>query len=338
MSGVTYRTITLEIADSVAVLTLDRPDKLNAIVGAMHAELQDALTATESDARALIITGAGRGFCAGQDLSERRFAESDRPNLGAGLDRAYNPLIRRLRALPMPVIAAVNGVAAGAGMSLALAADIVLAARSATFIQAFAKLGLVPDAGSSYWLPRLVGPEKAVAMIVSGNPINASAALEAGVVDAIAAGEDALCRREARDALGVHTLEAARLVRQPRYEGERVRVEDVACALSHDRHDHAVGKSEGLFELVERAVGGMVLRHVGAIARVLLQLEEAGHGHRHHDARGPQDRAAVSHHALEEARCGVRLRGRSVARSDSFGHVRSSVYETEDRPQRAAQQ
>ena len=182
MSGVTYRTITLEIADSVAVLTLDRPDKLNAIVGAMHAELQDALTATESDARALIITGAGRGFCAGQDLSERRFAESDRPNLGAGLDRAYNPLIRRLRALPMPVIAAVNGVAAGAGMSLALAADIVLAARSATFIQAFAKLGLVPDAGSSYWLPRLVGPARAMALAMLAEPLPAEKAEAWGLI------------------------------------------------------------------------------------------------------------------------------------------------------------
>ncbi|MBL27231.1 MAG: 2-(1,2-epoxy-1,2-dihydrophenyl)acetyl-CoA isomerase [Rhodospirillaceae bacterium] len=177
-----YHTIILEIADSVALLTLNRPDKLNAVVGAMHEELREALTSVESEARALIITGAGRGFCAGQDLSERRFAETDRPNLGRGLESNYNPLIRRLRALPMPVIAAVNGVAAGAGMSLALAADIVLAARSATFIQAFAKLGLVPDAGSSYWLPRLVGPARAMALAMLAEPLPAEKAETWGLI------------------------------------------------------------------------------------------------------------------------------------------------------------
>jgi len=177
-----YQTILFSLSDSVAEITLNRPDRLNAVVAEMHGELRDALKATEKEARALIITGAGRGFCAGQDLSERRFAPEDKPNLGAGLDRDYNPLIRRLRKLPMPVIAAVNGVAAGAGMSLALAADIVLAARSATFVQAFAKLGLVPDAGSSYWLPRLVGPARAMALAMLAEPLPAEKAEAWGLV------------------------------------------------------------------------------------------------------------------------------------------------------------
>src|SRR5690349_19811777 len=141
-----YATIRLDIADQVATLTLNRPDKLNAFTAEMHGELQAALGqvgAADSGVRALLITGAGRGFCAGQDLSQRA-----RPvDLGETIERYFNPLVRTLRRMEIPIIGAVNGVAAGAGMSLALACDITLAARSATFLQAFAKIGLVPDSG-----------------------------------------------------------------------------------------------------------------------------------------------------------------------------------------------
>ena len=139
--------ILTERRDGYRIITLNRPDRLNSFNEAMHAELMTALVEAEADdtCRALVLTGAGRGFCAGQDLSDRVFSPGQVPDLCATLERLYNPLVRKLRALQMPVICAVNGVAAGAGANIALACDIVLAARSAKFIQAFAKLGLVPE-------------------------------------------------------------------------------------------------------------------------------------------------------------------------------------------------
>jgi 2-(1,2-epoxy-1,2-dihydrophenyl)acetyl-CoA isomerase len=145
--------IRLEIADGFAAVTLNRPDRLNSFNPDMHRQLRDALTEIErrADVRAVLLTGAGRAFCSGQDLSERRFApDAPPPDLGASLDENFNPLVRRLRALPKPVVCAVNGVAAGAGANVALACDIVLAGRSASFIQAFCKLGLLPDSGGTY--------------------------------------------------------------------------------------------------------------------------------------------------------------------------------------------
>src|SRR5581483_10755932 len=145
-----YQTILFEVSDGIARLTLNRPERLNSFNTSMHSEVQDALTALQRDssARVLVITGAGRGFCAGQDLSDRVVAPGGAPpDLGASIERGYKPLILALRRLPLPVIAAVNGVAAGAGANIALACDLVIAARSATFIQAFAKIGLVPDSG-----------------------------------------------------------------------------------------------------------------------------------------------------------------------------------------------
>ncbi len=177
----TYATILLTIAECVATITLNRPDKLNAFTDEMHAELGDALDHVARDgARVLVLTGAGRGFCAGQDLGQRRGGEA--PDLGATLDQFYNPLIRRLRALEMPVIAAVNGVAAGAGMSLALAADITIAARSASFLQAFARIGLMPDAGSTWILPRLVGPARARGLALLAEKISAEQAEAWGLI------------------------------------------------------------------------------------------------------------------------------------------------------------
>lgn len=177
--------ILLEVADGVATITLNRPDKLNAFNEAMHGELAAALDRIEADqsVRALLITGAGRAFSAGQDLGDRVMGEGDAPpDLGDTLERLYNPLIRRICRLERPVVAAVNGVAAGAGANLALNCDIVLAARSARFIQAFCKLGLVPDSGGTYVLPRLVGAARARALALLGEPLSAEQAEDWGLI------------------------------------------------------------------------------------------------------------------------------------------------------------
>lgn len=164
-------------------LTLNRPEKLNAFVREMHGLLREAMSEAENDPsiRALLVTGAGRGFCAGQDLAERDMNDPDL-DLGSGLEANYNPLIRRMRALPKPVIAAVNGVAAGAGANFALACDLVLAARSASFIQAFSKIALVPDCGGTYWLPRLAGLQRAMGMALLAERVSAEDAERWGLV------------------------------------------------------------------------------------------------------------------------------------------------------------
>lgn len=181
-----YKTLLLAIAEGVATLTLNRPDRLNSFTAEMHAELRDVLARIgdkTSGVRCLLITGAGRGFCAGADLSDGGVAPKDAPpDLGQALERDYNPLIKALRALPFPVIAAVNGPAAGAGMSLALACDLILAARSASFLQAFCNIGLVPDAGSTYFLPRYVGRARAAGMALLGEKLSAEDAAAWGLV------------------------------------------------------------------------------------------------------------------------------------------------------------
>jgi len=177
--------ILYEIRDGVARVTLNRPDRLNSFNDAMHAELRDALARIRSDAsaRAMLLTGAGRGFCAGQDLSDRAVAPGGPAvDLGASIDRNYKPLVLALRALPMPVVCAVNGVAAGAGANIALACDIVIAAKSASFIQAFSKIGLVPDSGGTYFLPRLVGTARAMGLALTGDRLSAEQAAAWGLV------------------------------------------------------------------------------------------------------------------------------------------------------------
>jgi 2-(1,2-epoxy-1,2-dihydrophenyl)acetyl-CoA isomerase len=177
-----WETILFDVVDGVGLLTLNRPDKLNAFNDRLHEDIAEALTVVERDdaIRALVITGAGRGFCSGADLSQR--LENPREGVGDALDRYYHPRLHRLRNLKKPVIAAVNGPAAGAGMSLALACDIVLAAQSATFIQAFARIGLVPDAGSTYFLPRLIGVARAKALALLAEPLTAAQAETWGLV------------------------------------------------------------------------------------------------------------------------------------------------------------
>jgi 2-(1,2-epoxy-1,2-dihydrophenyl)acetyl-CoA isomerase len=180
----TYETIKLAIADGVATLMLNRPDRLNSFTDQMHADIRAALDEIKRNggARCLVITGAGRGFCAGADLSQQMPSSGGQLDLGATLEKNYNPLILRLRDLPMPTIAAVNGPAAGAGMSLAMACDIVIAARSASFLQAFCNVGLVPDAGSTYFLPRLIGQQRAAGMALLGEKLSAETAAEWGLV------------------------------------------------------------------------------------------------------------------------------------------------------------
>jgi 2-(1,2-epoxy-1,2-dihydrophenyl)acetyl-CoA isomerase len=169
----------------IARLTFNRPDRLNSFNDAMHAEVRDALSRTRNDAstRVLLITGAGRGFCAGQDLSDRAVSAGDaQVDLGASIERNYKPLVLGLRSLPMPVICAVNGVAAGAGANLAFACDIVIAAKSASFIESFSKLGLIPDTGGTYFLPRLAGTARAIGMAMLGDKISAEQAAAWGLI------------------------------------------------------------------------------------------------------------------------------------------------------------
>ena len=179
-----FATILFELDQGVATLTLNRPERLNSFNAAMHEEVATALATVEGDAgiRALLVTGAGRGFCAGQDLNLRDAASGGEFDAGAAIDRYYNPLVRRLKALRKPVIAAVNGPAAGAGANLALACDIVIAARSASFLQAFCRIGLVPDTGGTWFLPRLAGSARAMGLMLLGEPLPAANAAEWGLI------------------------------------------------------------------------------------------------------------------------------------------------------------
>lgn len=177
--------ILVSIDAGIARITLNRPDRLNSFNDAMHAQLRQALdrVKTDTSVRVLLLTGAGRGFCAGQDLGDRAVAPGGaRVDLGASIERNYMPLILTLRALPLPVVCAVNGVAAGAGANIALACDIVIATRSASFIQAFCKIGLIPDSGGTYWLPRLVGTARAMGLAMLGDKLSAEQAEAWGLI------------------------------------------------------------------------------------------------------------------------------------------------------------
>jgi 2-(1,2-epoxy-1,2-dihydrophenyl)acetyl-CoA isomerase len=175
-----YSTILFTNEGGIARLTLNRPDRLNSFTVQMHEEVADALGKLEG-ARVLVLTGAGRGFCAGQDLGDRAVS-GEAVDLGESVEQRYNPLIRKLTSLPMPVIARVNGVAAGAGANIALACDIVVAAKSAKFIQSFAAIGLIPDSGGTWVLPRLVGQARALGLALTGEPLPAEKAAEWGLI------------------------------------------------------------------------------------------------------------------------------------------------------------
>lgn len=180
-----FETLQLTIEDGVALLALNRPDRLNSFNAEMHEEMRQAMKAIKKDesVRCLVLTGEGRGFCAGQDLNDRNVAaDTAMPDLGISVEKNYNPLIRNLHDLPMPVICAVNGVAAGAGANIALACDIVVAARSASFIQGFSKIGLIPDSGGTWTLPRLVGTARAKALMLLSEKVSAEQAEAWGMI------------------------------------------------------------------------------------------------------------------------------------------------------------
>jgi 2-(1,2-epoxy-1,2-dihydrophenyl)acetyl-CoA isomerase len=181
---VSYQCILFEVKEGIARLTLNRPERLNSFNTQMHEEVRAALASIPgSSARVLVISGAGRGFCAGQDLNDRAVAPGGAPpDLGASIEKYYKPLVLALRSLPVPVIAAVNGVAAGAGANIALACDLVIAARTANFVQAFSKLGLVPDSGGTWFLPRLVGTARALGLTLLGDKLSAEQAVSWGLI------------------------------------------------------------------------------------------------------------------------------------------------------------
>src|SRR6266404_882843 len=191
--------VLVSVDAGVETITLNRPEKLNALNPEMHAQLRGALERATDDAQihALLITGAGRGFCTGQDLAERDVSAGAAPiDLSVSLGSHYNPLVRRLRALPKPIICAVNGVAAGAGANIALACDLVIAARSASFVHSFSKIGLVPDAGGSYFLPRLVGAARAMGLALLAEKLGAEQAAQWGLIWKVV--DDAVLTEEAR--------------------------------------------------------------------------------------------------------------------------------------------
>ena len=196
-----YETILFERREAIARITLNRPDRLNSFTVQMHEELRHAL-ANLGDAQVLILTGAGRGFCAGQDLNDRGVGSGEHPvDLGTTVETCWNPLIRALTSLPQPVIARVNGVAAGAGANIALACDIVVAARSAKFIQSFSAIGLIPDSGGTWLLPRLAGQARSLGLALTGEPLSAEKAEEWGLIwkavedDALDAEVDAIANK-----------------------------------------------------------------------------------------------------------------------------------------------
>jgi len=220
--------VLIETAGAVRKLTLNRPAALNSFTSAMHRELRAALDAAADDAavRCLVITGAGRGFCAGQDLNDPEVGT----NVGQVVERIYKPLALRIASMPVPVIAMVNGVAAGAGANFALGCDLVIAARSASFIQAFSKIGLIPDCGGTWLLPRLVGRAKAIGLAMTGDKLSAEAAERMGliwsVVDDAALNEQTMALAGKLAAMPVKALAATR-----RTIDEAIMV-DYASALS----------------------------------------------------------------------------------------------------------
>lgn len=187
----------VEVEGAVATLTLDRPEALNALTVPVKVALRDALEsiAVDRDVRAVILTGAGRAFCAGQDLAERD--EPDAAPLEVEVRERYNPIIRALRSMGQPVIAAVNGVAAGAGASLAFACDLRIASEEARFVLAFGRIGLVPDSGATWFLPRLVGPAKAAELALVGDPVDAAEALRLGLVSKVVPGDQLMSETRA---------------------------------------------------------------------------------------------------------------------------------------------
>jgi 2-(1,2-epoxy-1,2-dihydrophenyl)acetyl-CoA isomerase len=233
-------TILFELSAGIARLTLNRPERLNSFNVQMHEEVRAALAVVkeEPSCRVLVLTGAGRGFCAGQDLSDRAVAPGTAAtDLGDSIERRYKPLVLALRNLPLPVIAAVNGVAAGAGANLALACDLVIATHSASFIQSFVKLGLVPDSGGTWFLPRLVGRARAMGDALLGEKLAAEQAANWGLIWRCVADEDfsAAVDELAQRLAAAPTLALARIKEAINCSGERTLAAQIDIERDYQR-------------------------------------------------------------------------------------------------------
>jgi 2-(1,2-epoxy-1,2-dihydrophenyl)acetyl-CoA isomerase len=253
-----YATILFELSAGVARLTLNRPERLNSFNIQMHEEVRAVLDKVKEDGccRVLILTGAGRGFCAGQDLGDRAVSPAGAAtDLGDSIERRYKPLVLALRNLPMPVIAAVNGVAAGAGANLALACDLVIAARSASFIQSFSKLGLVPDTGGTWFLPRLLGRARAIGVTFLGDKLAAEQAADWGLIwrcvpdDQFPAAVEELAQR-----LAVAPTRALARIKDAIYSsGERSLAEQLDVERDYQRElGHSLDYAEGVAAFLEK--------------------------------------------------------------------------------------
>ena len=251
----TFSTIRLEIADAIATITLDRPEALNALTVAMKDELLAALRSIGRDrsVRSVVLTGAGRAFCAGQDLRER--LEPGAVPLAVELRERYNPIIRAMRTLDQPIVGAINGVAAGAGASLAFACDIRVAAEGASFLLAFGRIGLVPDSGATWLLPRLVGPAKAAELALLGDALSAADAERFGLVaGVIPADELAAVARELAQRLASLAPKALALTKRALERSWSVSLDE---ALEDEAHRQGIAGAtadhgEGLAAFLEK--------------------------------------------------------------------------------------
>jgi 2-(1,2-epoxy-1,2-dihydrophenyl)acetyl-CoA isomerase len=251
----TYTTLRYEVADAIATITLDRPEALNALTIPMKTELLAALTVVARDraVRAVVLTGAGRAFCAGQDLKER--LEPDATPLAVELRERYNPIITAMRRLDQPIVGAINGVAAGAGASLAFACDIRVAAEGASFVLAFGRIGLVPDSGATWFLPRLVGPAKAAELALLGETLSAVDAERFGLVARVVAADTLAA--EARTVAARLAALAPLALAQTKRALQRAWSVDLETALEEEAYRQGVAgatadHAEGLTAFVEK--------------------------------------------------------------------------------------
>jgi 2-(1,2-epoxy-1,2-dihydrophenyl)acetyl-CoA isomerase len=253
-----YANILFECSAGIARLTLNRPERLNSFNVQMHEEVRDALEQVKADAgcRVLILTGAGRAFCAGQDLADRAVTPGGAAtDLGESIERRYKPLVLALRALPLPVIAAVNGVAAGAGANLALACDLVIAARSAAFIQSFCKVGLVPDSGGTWLLPRLIGRARAIGVAFLGDKLAAEQAADWGLIWQCVADQDFAGAVEelAQRLVAAPTRALARMKEAIYSSGERSLAAQLDIERDYQRElGHSCDYAEGVAAFLEK--------------------------------------------------------------------------------------
>jgi 2-(1,2-epoxy-1,2-dihydrophenyl)acetyl-CoA isomerase len=244
--------------DTVRVITLNRPASLNSFTAEMHLRLRAALADAAADAavRAVVVTGAGRGFCAGQDLNDPELGmDGGVPDVGGVVDKLYKPLALQVRSMPVPVVAAVNGVAAGAGANFALGCDFVIAARSASFIQAFSKIGLIPDCGGTFLLPRLVGRARAIGLAMTGDKLGAEEAQRIGLVWQVA--EDTALMDTALALAGKLAAMPSKALAETRRAIDDAMAMDYAAALSMEAQRQGVlGRAhdakEGIAAFVEK--------------------------------------------------------------------------------------